>query len=355
MLIDEKMKVRVVGSSHSESIGVVIEGIGFGESIDVEKLQNFVDRRKSKTYFSTPRKEQDKVIIESGIENGVTTGGEIVAKILNENCKKSDYDRFKVTPRPSHADYVSVMKYGKDCDISGGGRLSGRITAPLCIAGGVAMQLLEKRGVKIGAYVQRIGSVEGRGYKYTVPLEDAVMAVHENEFPLLDYDFFTAMTREIEGAAKCGDSVGGVIECCVFGLPVGVGGELTDSLESVIAKNVFAIPAVKGVEFGLGFDLSLMRASAANDEFSFNKNGNVITTTNNNGGINGGLTNGMPVTFRVAFKPAPSIAMSQRTVDLDQGVEATLTVKGRHDCCFIPRAVPAVESMAAIAIYNSLN
>ena len=354
MLLDDRIKLRIFGSSHSEEIGVVVEGVGFGETIDLDKLQAFVDRRKSKFGFTTPRKESDKIIIESGIENGITTGGEIVAKVLNENFRRADYDKFKVTPRPSHADYAAITKYGKGHDLSGGGRFSGRITVPLCIAGGIALQLLEQKGIKIGAYIQRIGSVEGKSYRFTLPCEDEVMSAGKKDFPVLDDGYVLPMMREIEGAKKTGDSVGGVVECVVFGLPVGTGGELTSSLESAISKNIFSIPAVKGVEFGTGFLLSSMRASAANDEFIYDGTGIVVTTTNNNGGINGGICNGMPVTFRVAFKPAPSISIEQRTVDLEAKTNTTVTIKGNHDCCFVPRAVPAVEAMTAIAILNLL-
>lgn len=354
MLLDDRIKLRLFGSSHSEDIGVVMEGIGFGETVDVDRLQKFVDRRKSRFDFTTPRVESDKIIIESGIENGITTGGEIVAKVLNQNFKRSDYDKFKVTPRPSHADYAAMSKYGKSHDLSGGGRFSGRITVPLCIAGGIAIQLLEKKGVKIGAYIQRIGSVEGKSYRFTIPDEKEVLSAGEKNFPILDDVYYQPMLREIEGAKKAGDSIGGVVECVIFGLPVGTGGELTSSLESEISKNIFSIPAVKGVEFGSGFLLSSMRASSANDEFAFDENGKVVTTTNNNGGINGGICNGMPVTFRVAFKPAPSISLEQRTVNLETKENTTVTIKGNHDCCFVPRAVPAVEAMAAIAILNLL-
>ena len=350
---NEKIQFNIFGASHAESVGVSLVGVGFGEKVDLDELQTFVDRRKANaSVYSTTRTEPDKIIVESGIENGVTTGGEIVARILNTNTRKSDYSKHRVCPRPSHADYVAAVKYGMDRDFSGGGRFSGRMTAPMCIAGGVAIQILKSRGVERGAYIQSIGGVSGKGYKFSIPDKEDVMSAHSDAFPLLDSSFKGEMEREIEMARADGDSCGGVVECCIFGLPCGCGSPLQDSIESEISKNIFAIPGVKGIEFGSGFDISTMRGSDANDEFYFDENGIVKTATNHSGGINGGIANGMPITFRVAFRPVPSISKTQRTVNLETNENVEISIKGRHDACFVPRAVPVVEAMAALAIIN---
>ncbi len=350
---NKKIQFNIFGASHSESVGVSLVGVGFGEKIDLDELQAFVDRRKANaSAYSTARTEPDKIIIESGIENGVTTGGEIVARILNTNMRKGDYAQHKVCPRPSHADYVSAVKYGVDRDFSGGGAFSGRMTAPMCIAGGIAIQILKRRGVEIGAYIQSIGNVNGKGYKFTIPNRDAVLSVHNDNFPLLDNSFKNAMEKQIERARADGDSCGGVVECCVFGLPCGYGNPLQESIESEISKNIFAIPGVKGIEFGSGFDISAMLGSQANDEFYFNEQGAIKTFSNHSGGINGGIANGMPITFRVAFRPVPSISKTQRTVNLETCENVQISIKGRHDGCFVPRAVPAVEAMAALSLIN---
>lgn len=351
----DKIKFRIFGASHAESVGVCLEGVKFGEAIDEAELQAFLNRRKPNDgIYSTKRQEPDEIVFESGIENGVTTGGEIVAKIYNVNARRSDYSLFSVCPRPSHADYSAMMKYGEDYDVSGGGEFSGRMTAPMCIAGGIVLQILNRKGVKVGAYLKAVGGVEGKGYGYSDVSEAEVMACREDTFPLLDKSYKTAMMRAIEGAASQGDSCGGIVECVVFGLPAGVGDVMRDSLESAISSNLFAIPAVKGVEFGSGFKLSAMRGSSANDEFYYDENGVVKTSTNHNGGINGGLANGMPITLRVAFKPTPSISREQRTVNLKTGENVTINIKGRHDACFVPRAVPVVEAMVALSIINYL-
>ena len=355
-MIDGKIRFRIFGSSHAEEIGVSLEGVGFGEHIDLDELQAFVDRRKAlPSVYSTPRMEPDEIIIESGIENGCTTGGEIVAKIKNQSVRRGDYSQYKNTPRPSHADYAAIKKYGDGYDISGGGKFSGRMTAPLCIAGGIAKQILKRSGVSVYAFIQSIGGVHGKSYRGADIDEKRLEDINGKVFPLLDEEYRPAMERAIEKAAAEGDSVGGVVECVVFGVPAGSGEPLAGSIESELAGLLFAIPAVKGVEFGAGFSISDMRGSAANDEFYYDENKRVRTYTNNNGGINGGLANGMPITFRVAFKPTPSIAKKQRTVNLNTGENAVIEIKGRHDACFVPRAVPAVEAAAALAIINCID
>ncbi len=354
MPYENKIKFDVFGSSHSEEIGVRMEGVPFGEEIDLAELQAFVNRRRSVLAFSTKRVEPDEVIIERGIENGVTTGGEIVAKIKNTNVRRGDYSAFKNCPRPSHCDYAALKKYGEDYDVSGGGVFSGRMTAPMCIAGGIAVQMLRHRGVSVCAYIKAIGGVDGEGFDGTSTKRKIIENIHNSSFPLINDDYKADMEREITSAAESGDSCGGVVECCIFDVPAGSGNPFLGNLESEISRNVFAIPAVKGIEFGSGFALAAMRGSTANDEFYFDGDGQVKTYTNHSGGINGGLANGMPIVFRVAFRPVPSISKRQRTVDLKTGENTFIEIGGRHDACVVPRAVPVVEAMAALAMVENL-
>lgn len=352
MSANDKIAFEIFGSSHAECIGVRMDGVRFGEHIDLDALAAFMQRRRAKEDgYSTPRIEADEIVFESGVENGITTGEQIIAKIYNTNVKRSDYSSLKDIPRPSHADYVARVKYGNGYEATGGGSFSGRMTAPMCIAGGIALQILQKKGVYVGAYVQQIGGAHGPSYKDTDVTRAEIEASHASTLPALSDGAREDMLKEIFSAKKDGDSVGGVVECCVFGLPVGCGGLIRAGLESEIARNVYAIPAVKGVEFGAGFDISSMRGSQANDSFYFDGD-EVKTRTNNSGGINGGLANGMPLLFRVAFRPTPSISKPQSSVNLATREDVVLQIKGRHDACFVPRAVPVVEAMAALALIN---
>ena len=345
-----KLRVEIFGASHAPEIGVLVNGFD-GQKVDLLELEKFMERRRPKnTAYSTKRKEGDKVIIEKGLNNGVISG-EFKAVIKNENQRSGDYANVVKTPRPSHADFVAWSKYGDGFDYRGGGKFSGRLTAPMCIAGGIAKQSLEERGVKICAYLSQIGSVYGKSYK-DYPAEFDLSKIN-TEFPLLDEGVKEKMFEEIESARANLDSVGGVIECVVTGVPVGAGEYMFDSIESVISHLAFAVPAVKGIEFGSGFDLAKMRGSAANDAFYIDGD-KVKTKTNNNGGINGGLANGMPITFRVVIKPTPSIGIEQDTVDMVQKENVKLKIEGRHDACIVPRAVPVIEAIAALAIYDCL-
>lgn len=344
-----KIRVEVFGASHAEEIGVKVCGFD-GESADFEALQKFMDRRRAKnTAYSTKRLEGDQVIVQNGFD-GKTFCGEFKAVIKNSQQRSKDYDNTKKTPRPAHADFVAWSKYGDGFDYRGGGKFSGRLTAPMCIAGGLAKQFLEKKGIKIFAYISQIGSVKGKSYKESV---EVLKPVGNEYFPLLDNSVYDEMMDEIENARLSQNSVGGVIECVIEGVPIGTGEYMFDSLESVISHLAFAVPAVKGIEFGAGFDLSSMRGSQANDALYYD--GSVVKTkTNFNGGINGGMANGMPITFRVAIKPTPSIGIEQDTVDLVKKENTKLTIEGRHDACITPRAVPVIEAIAALAIYDSL-
>jgi chorismate synthase len=309
-----------------------------------------MDRRRAKnTAYSTKRLEGDKVVVQKGLKNG-TLKKDFKAVIKNTEQKSADYSNLVKTPRPAHADFVAWTKYGNGFDYRGGGKFSGRMTAPMCIAGGLCKQILDSKGIKINAYIKEIGGVKGKGY---FDLPNCCFEGLDQNFPLLDESVKEQMQEKINLARENGDSVGGVIECVITGVPVGAGEYMFDSLESVISHLAFAVPAVKGIEFGAGFMLASMNGSQANDAFYY-ENGIVKTKTNNNGGINGGMANGMPIVFRVVVKPTPSISIEQDTVDLDKKQNAKIKIGGRHDACITPRAVPVIEAISAIAIYDSL-
>ena len=342
-----KLKVEIYGESHADKIGVIIDGIPCGTKIDCAKIEEMLARRgATRSPWSTPRLEKDEVVFLRGIENG-TVCGEIEAVIYNQNTRPQDYNNVRAVPRPSHADYVSFVKYGSIP--SGGGKWSGRMTAPLCIAGAIAKELLECEGIKLGAYISSIGNINGASYKNSAITINEIELAHKEELPTLSNA--SQMVEEVMKAKAEGDSVGGTIECIVYGLPVGLGDNLFEGMESAISYVVFGVPGVKGIEFGAGFDLSGVNGSVANDGFSI-KDGKIITLTNNSGGINGGLTNGMPLTLRVSIRPTPSIAKEQDSVNLLTMQSEKLSVKGRHDACIVPRAVATIESAVAIAVYD---
>ena len=347
-----KLQIEIFGASHAEKIGVKVNGLD-GETIDQDALKEFMGRRRAKKFaYSTTRIESDKVIFESGFD-GQVIGKDLSAIILNEQKRSSDYDNLKRVPRPSHADFVAWQKYGDGYDHRGGGKFSGRLTAPMCIVGGICKQSLLKKGIEVHSYISQIGSVKGKSY-----LDTDITQVHfdamDKNFPLIDESIKPSMESVIELARLDCDSVGGIIECVITGVPVGTGEYMFDSLESVISSLAFAVPAVKGIEFGSGFSLSSMCGSVANDALYYDTDGKVKTKTNHNGGINGGMANGMPITFRVAIKPTPSIAKEQDSIDLMEKKNVKLKIQGRHDACITPRAVAVIEAIASIAIYDSL-
>ena len=348
----DKLKITVFGQSHSEAIGVTCEGLPTGFEIDKEKLYSFMSRRApGKDPTSTPRAEADIPEFVSGLAGGVTCGAPLTAIIKNTNTKSSDYSELRDCPRPGHADYTAHIKYGGSHDVAGGGHFSGRLTAPLCIAGGIALQILEKKGIYVGAHIVQIGNeCCDRFDPVSVTRDDFSLL---SSFPVRTEDEENRLRREIMAARAEGDSVGGVIECAVIGVPAGVGDPMFDGMENRIAGIVFGIPAVKAVEFGLGADVAKMRGSQANDAFCI-KDGRVETVTNNAGGILGGITDGMPLIFRAAIKPTPSIAKEQDSVSLSEMCEKKLSVKGRHDPCIVPRAVPVLEAAAAIAVLDAM-
>lgn len=350
-----EIKISIFGESHSEAIGAVLEGLPAGVPLDTEKLKAFAARRKaSGGVFSTQRMEDDGIAILSGVKNGRLTGAPVTAVIKNNNVISADYTTFKKLPRPSHADYAAAVKFGGFNDADGGGRFSGRLTAALCAAGGIALQILELYGVSVNAYVSSVYKTDGISYKVSMPKAEELIAIAKKGFPVrADSETEEKMINEIASAKLDGDSVGGEVECVISGMPVGAGGALFDGLEGRLAAMIFGIPAVKGIEFGSGFELSSMRGSEANDEF-YCTDGKVETYSNNSGGINGGISNGMPITFAVAFRPTPTISKKQRTIDLTAFKNAEISAVGRHDACIVPRAVPAVEAAAAITLLDAL-
>ncbi|MDR0696661.1 MAG: chorismate synthase [Christensenellaceae bacterium] len=346
------LALHIYGESHGPEIGLILEGIPKGCSINLDELQNFVNRRKSQnSNYSTKRAEPDSITVQSGITDGITSGS-IKISIKNTDVREVDYENLNSIPRPSHADYPAYIKYAGNLNMSGGGPFSGRLTAPIVIAGGIASQILKSYfNIPLFSHITSIGPVSSDNFEYSkLPFEE-LNALKYNNFPVLDDNKKLEMCEVINNASLKGDSIGGVIEGVAFNLPVGWGGPLFDGIESRLAALLFGIPAVKGVEFGAGFAISKMLGSKANDQFEFN-NGKVVLLSNNNGGLTGGMTNGMPVIVRVAFKPTPSISIPQKSVNLKTKENVILQIKGRHDVCFVPRAVVVVESALAIALLD---
>ncbi|MBR5516090.1 MAG: chorismate synthase [Clostridia bacterium] len=347
--IGNKVTVSIFGQSHSEAIGCTIEGLGAGFRPDFNRIQADLDRRRGgKNRYSTKRSESDTPEIISGIVGGYTCGAPLCAIFPNSDTKSGDYANLRDIPRPGHADYTAYVKTEGYNDIRGGGEYSGRLTLPLCFAGSLIKQILEEKGIYIGAHIASVGIIQDTLYD---PVCVSRQDLEANPFPTLDQDAGVAMEEYMTAIAEEGDSVGGIIECAAIGLPAGLGSPMFEGIESEIAKIVFGIPAIKGIEFGAGFEVSNMRGSENNDPFEY-QCGKVVTTTNNAGGILGGITNGMPLIFRCAVKPTPSIAKEQDSVSLSGGVKAKLIINGRHDPCIVPRAVPVIEAACAIAIIN---
>ena len=339
------LRLSIFGQSHASAIGMTLDGLPAGLAVDEAELSRFLARRApGRNEFSTARKEPDAPEFLCGLVNGRTCGAPLTAVIRNTNTRPGDYAALRALPRPGHADYTAECKYHGFQDPTGGGHFSGRLTAPLCIAGGVCLQILERMGVRVFARITSIADITDDA-PFTAP-------VSEKPFPVVDDTAGQRMQAAIRAAKAEGDSVGGVIECVVDGLPAGVGEPMFGGLENLIARAVFAIPAVKGLEFGAGFAAARLRGSENNDPFRV-QNGRIVTETNNCGGILGGISTGMPVVFRAAFKPTPSISREQDSVSLSRMEHETLVIHGRHDPCIVPRAVPCVEAAAAIAVLDA--
>ena len=344
------ISITLFGESHGEAIGAVLDGLSAGVRIDAELLKRRLSQRRPHGAISTARREDDAPIFLSGVRNGVTTGTPITVIFENKNTASKDYSHLKDTPRPSHADYVAEVKYGGYQDERGGGHFSGRLTAPIVAVGAILESALAHKGIRIGTHIKALHGVSDRAFS---SYECDIATLSEKLFPALDEAAEERMTEEILAAAKLGDSVGGVLETAIIGLPVGVGEPWFDSLESTLSHALFSIPGIKGVEFGLGFGFADKYGSEANDPFATDGK-RIYTESNNNGGINGGISNGMPIVFRVAVRPTPSIYKEQMTVSLSKMENTALTIEGRHDPAIIHRVRAVVDAMSTIALADAL-
>ena len=356
----KNLKISIYGASHGEEIGVTASGLPHGFAFDLDELSKFMKRRApGNNKLSTPRKEADAPIFKSGVKliegnRGIILDEEFHAAIKNTSQRSSDYSNLSFVPRPSHADFSARMKYGENVDLRGGGHFSGRLTAPMCIVGGICLQYLKSRGINIAAHLYSIGGIKD------IPFDTANVGTREfkilterTDFPVLDMEQGEKMKECIENARQNGDSVGGIIECAVLGLPAGLGEHMFDGVENRISSIIFGIPAVKGIEFGNGFECASLLGSQNNDAFCTDGK-SIYTKTNNCGGILGGMTNGMPLIFRGAMKPTPSIFKEQDSVDMTSMTPVKLSIKGRHDPCVVVRALPVFEAAAAIAVCDML-
>ncbi len=342
------LRISLFGKSHADCIGCIIEGLPLGMSIDTEHIRKRMQLRKPSDGIGTPRKEADEVIFETGVTDGKVSGRYVTLTINNGNRNSSSYSGFNITPRPGHADYPALMKF-RDYDVSGGAQFSGRMTAPLVAAGAIAEQYLLGKGIRIAAYTRSVYDVKDDS-EHTF---DEISSSAKYRTRAVSDDLDKRMEDVIVKAASEGDSVGGVVGCMVTGLKAGDGGIWFDALDVSIARMMFSIPAVKGVEFGKGFSITGMKGSESNDQYCM-KDGKISAYTNNMGGICGGMSDGLPLTFNVAFKPTPSISKVQKTVDLEKMSDGTIEIKGRHDPCIVPRAVAVVEAMTAITVMDQL-
>lgn len=351
-----KLKVTVFGESHAEAIGVTVDGLPAGTPVNEAYIQSLLDlRAPGKSDTATRRKEPDKAEFLSGVKDGYTCGGSVAAIIRNTDTRSGDYASLEGKPRPSHADYPAMVKYGNAIDRRGGGQFSGRLTAPLVIAGGIVLPLLEQKGIRIAAHIASVGNVSDTAFDTLDDQPELMQKLNTMPFAVIDENAGESMRSCIRAAAAEGDSVGGTIECKVTGLPVGTGSPMFDGIENTISRAVFAVPAVKGIEFGVGFDGVTLRGSAYNDAYYYDKNGNVRTRTNHAGGICGGLATGMPVIFRVCVKPTPSISREQDTVDMNAHENSKIIIHGRHDPCIVPRAVSVIRAVTALALYEFID
>lgn len=348
----KSIRLSIFGESHGKAIGINIDGLPPGFEIDIDGIKQEMARRApGKSILSTSRAEEDEFEIISGFFEGRTTGAPLCAIIKNTDSISAHYSEMQAKMRPGHADYTGYVKYKGFNDYRGGGHFSGRLTAPLVFAGAIARQMLEKRGVIIGSHIKSIGSIQDEAFDPVNIDAQALKYIRDKALPVIDDQIGEKMKEAVLAAADQADSLGGIIECAAVNVPEGLGDPFFDSVESSLSHLLFSIPSVKGVEFGAGFDIAYMKGSEANDEL-YIKDGIVKAYTNNNGGILGGITCGMPLIFRVAIKPTPSIGREQRTVDIKEKKNTSIQVSGRHDPCIVPRAVPAVEAAAALVLLD---
>ncbi|MGO0882572.1 chorismate synthase [Clostridioides difficile] len=346
------LKISIFGESHGNAIGINIDGLPAGIELDLDKIDKEMKRRApGKSSISTSRNESDIPEILSGYFDGKTTGTPLCAIIRNSDTRSKDYGEVKNLMRPGHADYTGHIKYSGFNDYRGGGHFSGRITAPLVFCGAICKQILSKEGIEIGAHIKKIKNIEDKSFNYVDISKKELLNLQNLELPLLDLSKEEAIKNTILDAKNQGDSVGGIIECAVVGIDIGIGNPFFDSVESTLSHLLFSVPSIKGVEFGLGFDITDMYGSQSNDEMYYDGD-TVKSKTNNNGGIVGGITTGMPIIFKVAIKPTPSISKQQNTVNIKDKKDDVLAIKGRHDPCIVQRAIPVIEAVTAIGIFD---
>lgn len=348
--IGTSVAVTIFGESHGEYIGCVIDGLAPGIEVNEDYINHMLLLRRPSGKISTPRKEKDEFKIVSGVIRGKATGTPVTILIPNENVKSGDYSDMRTVARPSHADYTAQCKYHGFQDTRGGGHFSGRITAALVAAGAICKYALEQKGIQIGTHIKKCAGIQDRDF---ADLNVDIPELNQKTFAVLDNDLVDTMTKAIINVAEDGDSVGGVLETAIIGMPEGIGEPWFDSVESMLSHIIFSIPAVKGIEFGEGFKMADMKGSQANDQFKI-ENDKIVTETNNNGGINGGITNGMPIIFRTVIKPTPSIFKPQNTVDFVSMTETVLNSKGRHDPAIVHRARIVQDAATAIALCDAL-
>lgn len=353
-IIGNHLKVSIFGQSHAPGIGCVIDGLPAGETINEAELQAFLARRApGQNSLSTARKEADLPEFISGIYEGKTCGAPVCAIIRNADQHSKDYSEIKDKPRPGHADYTADVKYGGAQDVRGGGHFSGRLTAPLCIAGGICLQILERNNIHIGAHIYAINNIYDDAFD-PCNIPTAVLdAAANKKFPVLNDAQGELMQKRILEAKENCDSVGGIIECAVTSLPAGLGDPMFDGMENRLSRMIFGVPAVKGIEFGDGFAAAGKRGSENNDPMRY-QDGHPVMTSNHAGGILGGITTGMPLWFRCAIKPTPSIAKEQHTISLSRNENTILSIHGRHDPCIVQRAVPVIIAATAICILDTI-
>lgn len=348
------LRIGVFGESHGRAIGVTMQNLPAGEEIDLNALEAFLDRRKpGKNALSTARHEPDRPVFLSGLLEGKTTGSPLCAIIENRDARSRDYAELADKPRPGHADYTAYLKWAGQADMRGGGHFSGRLTAPLCIAGGIAKQILARKNIFVGAHLSAVAAIADEAFALH-PTQAQFDEIAGKDFPVIDDAKGCDMQEAILAASHAGDSVGGVIECAAIGVPGGIGNPMFDGIENRLSAAIFGIPAVKGLEFGAGFAATTMHGSKNNDPYRMDDAGNITTTTNHAGGILGGISTGQPIVLRVAMKPTPSIAKPQQTVSLSKMENAELIVHGRHDPCVAHRAVPVVEAVTALVLLDFL-
>lgn len=349
-MMGNKLKLSIFGESHGEGIGVVIDGLPSGFAIDMDYINQQMKRRlPGMSILSTPRREEDEYKILSGFFRGKTTGTPLAAIIYNKDKKSEDYSESKNILRPGHSDYTGYIKYSFHNDYRGGGHFSGRLTAPLLFAGAIAMQFLESKNIYIGSHIKSIHTINDDDAE-SIGIE-VIKKLREMNFPVISSEKGRLMTDSIVEQKSLGNSLGGIVETFIINVPAGYGEPFFDSIESKISHMIFSIPAVKGIEFGAGFKITELTGMEANDEFMMS-DGKIITSKNNNGGVLGGISNGMPITFKTAIKPTPSISSAQNTVDISSMEDTIINIRGRHDPCIVPRVVPVIEGAAALVILD---